>query len=186
MKRLLMALVLSGTWLSPAFGATASTTATAYEVEVLIFEASLSEWEAGEVWTRENIQPPDMSQAIATGSVPTGSALANAATALQNDKRYRVLLHKRWVQNTETKAVASPVQLSTENKELEGIARFYVNRFLHVELNLVFQPAGGALGSSGTTNVYQINDQRRIKSQDLNYFDHPKFGVLVRVVPASG
>jgi len=30
-----------------------------------------------------------------------------------------------------------------------------------------------------------MNEQRRIKSLELNYFDHPRFGVLARVVPVD-
>jgi hypothetical protein len=183
MARIFVTLILGCLSLAPAFGATTTAAAPAYEIEVLIFEARLPEWEGAEVWTRDTTVAIDTSQATSAGATPADSALVNAAAALQADKRFRVLLHKRWVQTTEAKATANAVQLGNDAKELDGLLKFYVNRFLHVELNLAFRSAASG-GETGP--VYQINEQRRIKSQELHYFDHPKFGALVRVVPVSG
>jgi hypothetical protein len=33
--------------------------------------------------------------------------------------------------------------------------------------------------------VYRLNERRRVKLSETHYFDHPKFGALVRVSPAK-
>jgi hypothetical protein len=47
------------------------------------------------------------------------------------------------------------------------------------------QSGGTFSGASGNeTVVYRLNESRRIKVSETHYFDHPKFGALVRVSPA--
>lgn len=178
--------------LSAAVGAhAAAPSPTAFEVEVVVFETRLPDLEAGELWTLSTKKPADAPEAIAPPAVAAGgSELSAAVTALQNDQRFRVLTHQRWVQPAEAKAATKPVLVRSGDREVDGTLLFYVNRFLHVELNLGFQPPRGVLGSSAPVAepngaLYRINEQRRIKSQEVHYFDHPKFGVLVRVAPAS-
>lgn len=160
--------------------------ATTYEVEVLVFETRLPELEGAEVWIQSSKFPaPDTADAAAPTGTP-GSDFAAAATALEKDGNYRVLARKRWVQSGEAKATTKPVRITTGDNELDGTLTFYLSRFLHMEVNMAFQPSGGLLaGSSAANLVYRIMEQRRIKSQDIHYFDHPKFGVLVRVAPSK-
>lgn len=165
--------------------AAAPPAASTYEIEVLVFENRLPDLEGNEQWTagaskQEAVNP------IALGATPATSDLAKAATALQNDPRYRLLAHRRWIQAADGRSASSPVLVQTDNRELDGYVRFYMSRFLHVELSLALQPQGPALGSiEPALAPYRLTEQRRIRSQELHYFDHPKFGALVRVVPAT-
>ena len=45
-------------------------------------------------------------------------------------------------------------------------------------------PPGGLGAASGTT--FTINQSRRIKFYERNYYDHPAFGVIALVSPAQG
>jgi len=178
--------------LLPAGGAPAAAAPSApaaYEVEVVVFENRLPDLEGGELWTWSSKKTPAPTDAVAPPAPAGGSELANTVATLQNDPRYRVLLHQRWVQPAEAKAATKPVVVQAPDREVDGILLFYVNRFLHVELSLGFQPPRGVLGSEPaaepTGALYRINEQRRVKSQEIHYFDHPKFGALVRIVPAA-
>lgn len=189
--RYLLAIVV--TVLLPAFGVGAAaipSSTGAYEVEVIVFENRLPDLEAGELWTwtqtskrRANGSEPITPPAITPGA----SELAAAVAALQNDNRYRVLTHQRWVQPAEAKTMTKPILVRDAGGELEGTVLFYMNRFLHVELNLGFQPpdAGPNPIAGSAPSLYRINEQRRVKGQEVHYFDHPKFGVLVRLAPAG-
>lgn len=186
MQRLLVSVALA---LSPLLAAYAAAPSTGvYEVEVLVFESRLPDLEAGELWTfsKKTATPVD---AVAPPALNGGnSELSTVAATLQNDPRYRVIAHQRWVQPAEARTATKPVVVRSSDNEVDGTLLFYMNRFLHVELALGFQPPK-TLGSSPATEpngaLYRINEQRRIKSQDINYFDHPKFGALVRVAPAG-
>lgn len=153
----------------------------AYAVEILVFEHRLPDLEGGELWTRMDtgiVEHPVDTVIPRVTSVTPG--LDEAAQALGKDARYRILTHARWVQNAESRDTARPVAVATAaSKELDGIVRLYVSRFLHLELNLAFQP------TDGPGLLHRIDEQRRVKTQELHYFDHPKFGALVRVAPAA-
>lgn len=184
MRRLFAVLVFAWLGTAPAFGAATNTPTASYEVEVLIFEVSLPEFEGSELWTQVT-QPPDTTKAQVPSELPPTKEFAAAADALRADGRYRVLLQKRWVQTAEPKSSEPGMQLITPERELDGTLKFYLSRFLHVEMNLLFQPQAGVIGGDAAPS-YLISEQRRVRSNEINYFDHPKFGVLVRVSPVRG
>lgn len=185
MKRLIVTLCLVLATL-PAYAVTTSPPVRSYDIEVLVFEMRLPEYEGAELWTTDNLKPVDTAGAIVANAAPVASELTNAASALRSDPRFRILLHRRWTQPAEGRSATKPVQLSTGDRELDGIVRFYIARFLHLEVNLIFQPLALMQTTFPTeAQAFQINEQRRIKTQELHYFDHPKFGAIVRVVPTG-
>lgn len=168
-------------FLTPVYAAPTNTT---YDVEVLVFENRLPQLEGGELWTRDNARSPiaDLADAITADGAPAeDSALSAAATALERDGNYRVLVYQHWLQNAEEKSATKPVRLNNTDGQLDGTFRFYLSRFLHVDIDLTLQEKAAATGELN----YRLSEHRRIKTQELNYFDHPKFGVLVRVTSAG-
>jgi hypothetical protein len=162
-----------------------------YEIEVVVFENRLSGLEAGELWAREREKPSNTGKdkpVSAGGNPPANSSLSATAAALEKSGRHHVLAHLRWRQNAEAKSVSKPVNISNAAAGLNGSLRFYLSRFLIVEMNLALsemQSGGTFSGASGNeTVVYRLNESRRIKVSETHYFDHPKFGALVRVSPA--
>lgn len=184
----LILILLGWLVLAPAYAAPPGAPTANYEIEVLVFETQLPEYEGSELWTREDrvVDPT----AIAVEGTTPSAEFAAAIAALGTDGRHRVRLHKRWSQTAESKSGGPPVQLATEDKDLKGTLKFYLSRFLHVELNVIYQPQAGAIGASTPVEniapAFVINEQRRVRSNEINYFDHPKFGVLVRVAPVPG
>jgi hypothetical protein len=164
---------------------------TNYEVEVLVFENRLPELEGGELWTQDRTQPlgPEAAGALTVGAALPESNLTPAAAALEVDGRHRILTHKRWLQSADAKSTTKLMRINNGTGELDGTFRFYLSRFLHIEVNLAFRELGeptlyGAL-ESVPGQIYRIVEQRRIKSKDVHYFDNPKFGALVRVAPIT-
>ena len=118
---------------------------------------------------------------------------------LRNLGAYTPLLHAGWSQ---------PVLLENEAKAFDlaslgafrpsGTVRLHLSRFLHLTLNLRLQtdyryrwqpPAE----SASATPLYEllrplqygIQVQRRVRSGELHFFDHPAFGVLIMVRPQA-
>lgn len=190
---------------SPAASAVASAVASedkSYEVEILVFENKSPELAGEEQW------PPFVDKPEAAGSAgmkdagepdnpKPGSRLEAAATALRADPRYRVLAHKSWTQFVEAKKDTIPVRINDgEAKELDGLVRLYVSRFLHLDIDLALrgseasqpikqEPTSALAPTSATAPtgvaLYRINEDRRVKSKEIHYFDHPKFGVVVYI-----
>lgn len=162
-----------------------------YEIEVVVFENRLSGLEAGELWAREPEKPASTGNDMpvsAGGNPPANSSLSATAAALEKSGQHHVLAHLRWRQTAEAKSVSKPVNISNAAGGLDGSLRFYLSRFLIVEMNLNLREMQGGGALSGTmennTVVYRLNEPRRIKVSETHYFDHPKFGALVRVSPA--
>ncbi|HEY8555698.1 MAG TPA: CsiV family protein [Burkholderiales bacterium] len=182
MIRLLTALLLLCGSVIPALTATGAP--ANYEIEVLVFETRLPDLEGAELWTQAQPANESAQTASPREMAPT-EEFSSIAEALRADGRYRVMLHKRWVQPAEPRSSGSAVALTSWDRELDGALRFYMSRFLHVELKLLFQPRSTAIGGE-VAPTYVLEEQRRVRSNDLHYFDHPKFGALVRIRPAAG
>ncbi len=177
-------------WLQ-THAATTTTPAPTYTVEVLVFENRLPHLEGGELWLKDGLEPmtSDLSDAIRPKDAPlSGSALSEAAAIIQNDGDYRILAHKRWVQNAEAKSTTKPIRINSADMKLDGVLKFYLSRFLHVNLDLTLNESQrGFFGdpTEASQQTYQIKSRRRIKSRQIHYFDHPKFGALVYIEPAK-
>ncbi len=156
---------------------------TVYEVEVIVFENHLTSLEGGELWTRTAPRPApmfDLAEAVnPTDTAPLDSPLSTAVSSLQREGSYRVLLHQRWRQSAEEKSASKPVRLQTTDNQLDGGLRFYMSRFLHVDVDLTLKE------KDANDRGYRLVEHRRIKTQELNYFDHPKLGVLVKITPVG-
>jgi len=63
--------------------------------------------------------------------------------------------------------------------EFQGMLRLHLSRYLHVEPELWFTR------TSNTDQRYwvRIDQNRRMRSEELHYLDHPLFGMLLRLTP---
>jgi hypothetical protein len=63
--------------------------------------------------------------------------------------------------------------------ELQGMIRLHRSRYLHVEPDLWFM----SKSADGQPYWVRINQNRRMRSEELHYLDHPLFGMLLRITP---
>lgn len=187
MKRLLLIFLLLSATFMPAYAAAPTT--SLYEIEVVVFENRNPDLEGDELWDRDPDKSAnaEMSDAVSVGAVPAAdSALAETRNALEQSGRHHVLAHLRWQQSAEAKSVSKPVKIASPDGTLDGAIRFYSSRFLLLDVNLTLHEAGGGgilVGTSQAAPVYRLTEARRVKSSETYYFDHPKFGALVRISP---
>lgn len=92
--------------------------------------------------------------------------LGNYAQRLRNSPNYTVLSHKAWGQ------VSAPLARSPlgypGGAGVEGWIRVFAPSLLFAELDLTF-------------NGYRLSERRRLKLNEVHFFDSPGFGVLLRV-----
>jgi hypothetical protein len=166
-----------------------------YDVEVIVF-INKTPHDDGERWDR-----PDPDTIRPSGSFPedhftelaTGFyTLENISYALEHSGRHSVLFHRAWRQLAYDKAHAAayPVHSFSENgrDSIEGIIKLVRERFLHLDVNLqlMFTATGAKdlySGAPGSEPAFELSETRRIKSNVLHYFDHPRFGMIARVTP---
>jgi hypothetical protein len=106
---------------------------------------------------------------------------------------YEPLVHAGWVQPGLPEAETEPFDLKALGVlNPRGTVRVHLSRFLHITLDLTYQASPGAAFPSGAQDgleeivlapQYRLTATRSARSNELHYFDHPAFGVLVRVTP---
>ncbi|MCH9692928.1 MAG: peptidoglycan binding protein CsiV [Gammaproteobacteria bacterium] len=123
---------------------------------------------------------------------------------LRRLQAYTPLMHFGWTQATypdeapQTRALSS---YATPPPGLQGDLTLYLSRYLHLAVDLQLDAKPGAAASKlvaangdredfyrqrdtapavGPTR-YRIEEDRIFRNGELRYFDHPKFGVLVKV-----
>jgi hypothetical protein len=111
----------------------------------------------------------------------------------RNSQAYAPLLHGGWVQPGLPEADARPIDLAMLGaRNPMGTIRLYLSRFLHVNLDLSYQDVAAAPVAPSPANEltelpiaprYRLVDDRRTNSGELHYFDHPAFGVLIKITP---
>lgn len=164
---------------------------------------------------RVNLSLPGIDQAKKAAESDTETTdIGKAVVALKENDKYQVLTHKRWIQTADARSSSPVMRISAESGVLDGTVVFYMSRFLHVDVNLLLkdtetenggdsttmsqspvQPVSTAMGvndSNAESNpdlmqlAFRIDESRRIRSNQMNYFDHPKFGVLLQITPVGG
>lgn len=185
MRRLIPTLIVA---LMPLQALAAPAPSTLYEVQVLVFANHLRKLDGHEHWNEErNPRIPGLRQALIPGNgLPPGSQLAIAAARLTGHAHYSILAARSWVQNALGLRATQPVRIrSRVDGRLDGVIRVFRWHLLHVALNLRYHHHTGILSGS-TTPVYRLITTRPIAINRVNYFDHPKFGVLVLVTLYKG
>jgi hypothetical protein len=124
---------------------------------------------------------------------PDELKLGSEYRRLQALAGYRPLVHAGWVQPGLPEADAEPFDLGMLGiLNPHGTVRVHLGRFLHIALDLTYQSgepiaagqaANDGLGELALRPRYRLAATRSARSNELHYFDHPAFGVLVRVTP---
>jgi len=124
---------------------------------------------------------------------PEELKLGNEYRRIRAISAYVPLLHTGWVQPGLAETDAVPFELKTVGiLNPRGTVRVHLSRFLHITLDLTYQASSAAAPGSGTSDgldeivvapQYRLKATRSARSNELHYFDHPAFGVLVRVTP---
>ena len=126
---------------------------------------------------------------------PEELTLQAAYAQLERLSAYEPLAHGGWVQDGLPEGEAAPFNLAYLGvSNPAGTIKLHLSRFLHLTLNLDYRRAGQesfavrgpnpfALGEVELQPRYTISTQRRARSGELHYIDHPLFGVLLRVTP---
>jgi hypothetical protein len=127
---------------------------------------------------------------------PDELQLTNQYRVLARLPAYHPLLHGGWVQLGLPDSATIPVDLGVLGvANPAGTVRLSLTRFLHVKLDLTYidtqavqrapVAAPGDLTDLPIAPRYHIDAERTTRSGEVHYFDHPAFGVLIKVTPVK-
>jgi hypothetical protein len=172
----------------------------AYNIELIVFRTSAAQGGA-ENWSAESVASDDT---VAGAEAGSGSSVGRFVsvlpmsqfqlTEIENKLRasgaYQPLAHVAWSQTASAWGTRAgfPVQkLGIDVPGLSGNVFLERGQYLHLGVALNYampNPPGGLGAGAGTT--FAMNQSRRIKFYERNYYDHPAFGVIALVTPAQG
>jgi hypothetical protein len=161
--------------------------ANLYPVEVVIFRgAGAAAGEDLAAAARNLTQDSDSAAAETARSARLGELLPSTryklsdAAARLNASGRKVIAHIAWTQSASawnSGSGLSAEQLGLAASGISGLVQLERGTYLHLGFNLVYAPAGGAR--------YALNEMRRVKFAERNYFDHPAIGIIALVTPGG-
>ena len=127
-------------------------------------------------------------------------ALNDVRRSLRRSARYRPFLHVGWRLPGLSHGAARPAHVSPHLGErrtgdavpdsggrpvVQGTVKVSLARYLRVDLDLVYsRPLNDGIAAMDTVPTrFRLESERRMRSGELHYIDHPLFGVLVLIEP---
>ncbi len=110
------------------------------------------------------------------------SELAGALQILEKNPRHRVLQALAWTQS-EADFSNSPLINVGDEQTLSGTIRIYAPSLLFAELILRYAPGDVLSTPDPSLPQYFIDEQRKLKLNEIHYFDQARFGVVLTVRP---
>jgi len=186
-------------------GAQAVPALQSYDVELVVFR-NLSSNASAEQWAMENNAAnvdaganagtdADAAAEAAPTTAPSTTfpplpparlQLTAIADTLKRSRRYQPVAHFGWTQpgyarnDARFTSVESLLNASSgaSSSGLTGRIALARGRYLHLTLDLSLDGEDG--------QRYQLQQTRRMRSNERHYLDHPKFGVVALITPSEG
>jgi hypothetical protein len=171
-----------------------------YNIEMIVFRSTSAQGGA-ENWSAEGASSEDSVAGAESGSgssvgrfvnlLPTSQfQLSEIENKLRSSGAYVPVAHVAWSQTASawgTRAGFTVQKLGIDVPGLSGTVFLERGQFLHLGMALSYappDPPAGLGAAPGTT--FTLNQSRRVKFYERNYYDHPAFGVIALVTPAQG
>jgi hypothetical protein len=183
----------------PAAAAAAPSAGPVYNVEIIVFRAA-GALGGAENWGAEAGARNIAGDESASGTLQVGRYIAALPPAvwqlneLENRLRasgtYVPVAHAAWSQTASswgTRAGFSMQRLGISVPGLAGTVFLERGQFLHLGMSLTYSMATPPPGLGAAPDTpFTLNESRRVKFYERNYFDHPAFGVIALVTPVQG
>lgn len=151
-----------------------------HSIELIVFKYNQLDNANTEFW--KPATPLLINNALEVNSNPSLFTLNNEKTKIANNNKYTVLLHLAWKQKlTATDKLIHIHGGKTydlqgrEINEVDGTVSVSKNKFVKISTNLFLTEPGNGLAS------FPMRSTRNTKENELNYFDNPAFGMLIKV-----
>jgi Peptidoglycan-binding protein, CsiV len=161
--------------------------APVYNIELVVFRGGGG---ASEDWSAPGARAPVSGGDANSGNAqigrfvgnltPSQFQLANEVAKLRATGQYQILTHIAWQQTASswgTRAGFTLARLGSKAGGLSGMVYFERGTYLHLGVNIAYNGAGPS---------YRIDETRRVKFYEKQYYDHPAIGVLALVTPSQG
>lgn len=174
-------------------------TTPGYQIEMIVFRATSAQG-GGENWSGEGTANNTIGEESASGSSQVGHFISVLASSqfqlndleakLRASGAYVPVAHVAWSQTASawgTRAGFPLQKLGVDVPGLNGTVYLERGQYLHLGMALTYAIASPPAGlGAGPGTAFTLNENRRVKFYERNYYDHPAFGVIALVTPAQG
>lgn len=157
-----------------------------YHVELIVFEVlNPTDNEQSPAFTLQIPAPLRVGMSNKSIQPAANKNLENTAQRLRNSAGYRVISHQTWQQAVGNRNSAQAV--AVEADRVQGQVRFHIATYLHASLDLWLKDGVRSVESDTFHTLHQprLVEMRRIRSRQVHYFDHPRFGAILQLIPVS-
>ena len=167
-----------------------------YQVEFLVFELNMTITD--EQWPRiKHLKEVPLTLNMETAFIQpvTNEILVIESEQLNFSQDYRVHYHESWCQSVSNKLLAEAITVQSNNMIINGSIRLYKENYIHAELDLwlikdikLTNIWSGTLPENthiSSIRAPNLRESRRIYSNKLYFFDHPKMGALMQLTPIN-
>lgn len=126
--------------------------------------------------------------------------LTDIVIKLSNSEHYQPLFHMGWVESVPANKLGKAIHISQNvgDETIDGYVQLKRSHYLHYFIDLeytrqdssydpveeqMFEDDADVIEEVSGSKIYRIDEKRRIHLNELHYFDHPRFGVIVKVEP---
>jgi Peptidoglycan-binding protein, CsiV len=153
-----------------------------YQIEVVVFLQNWPNTEVSEETSSQIEWPANLSE-LSTYTKANSLMLTDNVTALAKNSAYQPVFHSGWNQTVEENSASIPVHIQSPDGMINGFVQMQRGRNLH--LTVSFEYKSGNTDDTGSNLVYRFNEKRQFQLNDIQYFDHPKFGVITKISPIA-
>lgn len=182
--------------------------AQAYTVEMIVFESNNPSLWLTENWPALPEKLDNTESDVIIGTAGTGRqllsesqlSLKETARRLTSSGEFSILTHIGWTQAAETRESAKygriPDELSRNGLPVEAKVKLFKQKFEHITLEMQCTkkiPEAVATEFANKQQLplsvieqqwrFRLQEARKVKLNELQYFDHPMCGVLLMIRP---
>ena len=155
-----------------------------YDIEILIFErfgqGGTEHWPEDPGTPDLGLAVGDLSRAELYGpeAIPLPAEQEQFGPSAYTLERKGAVVHAHRLWRQDLRERNSPTWYRIGDGRLDGLLRITRGRFLHLETDLLLQPAD-------SPTPYRVQLHRRMRSGETHYVDHPMLGILIRAEPVE-
>jgi hypothetical protein len=171
----------------------ASTALTApvrtYDVQVLVFSHITPNTLSQQQWP---VIAAPIANTLSNAPQKTAYDLQDEKNALMKNPHYKILLDASWLTSWTDGATLTFPLVSTDG-QLNGSLVMTLGHYFDVNTNLFLTEPTSTLQSldpnhyfsqfDQSTFTFNLSQHRRMRSNELDYFEHPLVGMLVKIIP---
>lgn len=166
-----------------------------YDVQVLIFSHITPDTLKLQQW-------PTITPIITNNINNTTANVPSSASNLQTEKQilmrnpnYKMLLDASWMESWSGDQSTINIPVASTNGKLNGSIAITLGHYFNVNADLYLTEPTAFLRPLDLNNyfskwnqpsfTFQLLQNRRMRSDELNYFEHPLIGMLIKIIPIT-